>query len=87
MLLQDKENKLIKLLITIDDFCIALDKWKESKPVFNRKLTNKPTLSESEMLTIVVFYQLSGYKCFQYYYHSLVATTLKPYFPHQISYE
>ncbi len=87
MLLQDKENKLIKLFVTIDDFCIALQKWKQTQAQFNYKVTNTPTVSDSELLTILVFYQCSGYKCFQYYYQDLVARELKTYFPQQISYE
>jgi hypothetical protein len=31
MLTQDKENKLVSLLIAIDDFCIDLEKWKQNK--------------------------------------------------------
>lgn len=87
MLLQEKENKLIQLFITIDDFCIALEAWKQKQVQFKNKVTNTPTVSDSELLTILVFYQCSGYKCFQYYYQELVATQLKTYFPQQITYE
>ena len=87
MLTQDKENRLISLFIAIDDFCIALDSWKQSQAQFKHKVTNTPSVSDSELLTILVFYQCSGYKCFQYYYQDLVAQELKPYFPHQVSYQ
>jgi hypothetical protein len=87
MLPQDKENHLIKLFIAIDDFCIALHAWKQTHPQFKSKVTKTPTVSDSELLTILVFYQCSGYKCFQYYYQNLVTNDMKTYFPQQISYE
>jgi hypothetical protein len=87
MLAQDKENKLINLFIAIDDFCIALENWKQTQVKFKDKVTNTPTVSDSELLTILVFYQCSGYKCFQYYYQDLVTNEMRTYFPQLISYE
>jgi hypothetical protein len=87
MLPQDKENQLIKLFIAIDDFCIALQAWKQKQAWLKSQVTNTPTISDSELLAILIFYQCSGYKCFQYYYQDLVTTELKLYFPRQISYE
>lgn len=87
MLSKDKEYQLINLFIMLDDFCIALESWKQTQPRYKRSLTRKPVMSDSEMLTLLIFYQMSGYKCFQYYYEELVATTLQEYFPQQVSYE
>jgi hypothetical protein len=87
MLSEDKENKLIELFICLDDFCIALEEWKSRQPRFQISLTNHPIMSDSEMLTILVFYQFSGYKCFQYYYEQYVRVNLRSYFPQLISYE
>ena len=87
MLSEDKENKLIELFICLDDFCIALEEWKSRQPQFQLSITNHPLMSDSEMLCILVFYQFSGYKCFQYYYEQYVSTNLRSYFPHLVSYE
>lgn len=86
MLHEDKENKLIELFITVDDFCIALENWKSQHPKFGTSVTNEPLMSDSEMLTILIYYQHSGYKCFQYYYEDFVTTALQSYFPRQVSY-
>lgn len=86
MLSKDKEEQLIHLFIMMDDFCIALETWKQNHPQYGRSTTRRPVMSNSEMLTLLVFYQISGYKCFQYYYEELVATTLRGYFPQQVSY-
>ncbi|MBK7528861.1 MAG: hypothetical protein IPI59_15295 [Sphingobacteriales bacterium] len=45
-----------------------------------------PKISESEILTILIFYHYSGYKCFEYYYKALVLNDLKTYFPTAPSY-
>lgn len=37
-------------------------------------------------MTIVIFYHLSGYKCFKYYYKQCVLGELKSYFPGAVSY-
>ena len=87
MLSEDKENKLIELFICLDDFCIALEEWKSPQPQFQHSVTNHPWMHDSEMLAILVFYQFSGYKCFQYYYEQYVSRGLRSYFPQLISYE
>lgn len=87
MLSEDKENKLIELFICLDDFCITLEEWKSFQPQFQHSVTNQPLMSDSEMLTILVFYQFSGYKCFQYYYQQHVSLSLRSYFPELVSYE
>ena len=44
-------------------------------------------LSASEMMTIVVLYHASHYRCFKNYYNGVVLTMLKPAFPSLPSYE
>ena len=85
-LTQDKENKLIELFFHLDAFCIALQQWKLQTNRLTRP-TRQPDLSDSELMSICVFYQYSGYKCFQYYYQQMVEPILKSYFPKLISYE
>lgn len=87
MLSKDKENQLIELFINIDDFCIALESWKQTQVRYKDSTTRQPLMSDSEMLTLLIFYQMSGYKCFQYYYEEMVVTSLRGYFPKQVSYE
>ena len=66
MLSEDKEKKLIEILIAIADLCKQLDAWKQSKPEqFPPHQSDKPLMSESELMSICIFYHYSGYKCFQ----------------------
>lgn len=47
----------------------------------------KPGLSVSEILTILIYYHHSGYKCFQYYYERVVCVFWKKEFPNLVSYQ
>jgi hypothetical protein len=85
MLCESKALKLIELFITCDDFCKALTQWQTQQCILPTGRAGQ--LTDSEMMTILVFYHHSGYKCFQYYYHSCVESQLKSYFPHLITYE
>jgi hypothetical protein len=87
MLSEDKEKKLIELFIALDDFCLALYDWQSKQAAKPKAATNKPVMSDSELLTVLVFYHFSGYKCFEYYYHELLEKELYSYFPLQVSYE
>lgn len=77
-----------RLFCTIDDF------WKRFKTDWNKHLIEskkqkrgpKSRLSTSEMMTIVVMFHQSGYRCFKNYY-GYVSTYLKSYFPSLVSYD
>ena len=80
------ENKLIEIFIFVDDFCKNVDQWVKENQI---KGINPPqgNLSVSEILTILIFYHHSGYKCFKYFYKRMVLKNLKDYFPDAISYK
>ena len=80
------ENKLIEIFIFADDFCKSLDQWIAEN---NREQSYSPRggLSVSEILTILIYYHHSGYKCFQYYYHRMILNNLASYFPGVVSYK
>lgn len=83
---QFNENILIKIFIDIDDFCKCYDTWLESHPerCYGKW---KSHLSRSEVMTILVCYQLSGYKNFAYYYEKMVLPELSSYFPRLMKYK
>jgi hypothetical protein len=83
-------SKLIEIFCSCDDFCLLIKKCQQTQLSNSpyRKPTREPELSESEMMTIVIFYHLSGFKCFEYYYQQLIIKgSLKSYFPKAVSYE
>jgi len=64
------KEKLIRIFILLDDFCKDFSAWPQIIQVGEAriKLDRLPLLAESEMLTILIYYHYSGYKCFTYYY-------------------
>lgn len=86
MLYKFNENKLIEIFIFIDDYCQLLDDWVEQSGRI-RVNPYQGRLSISEILTILVFYHHSGFKCFEYYYRRMVLGGLHSYFPQAVSYK
>lgn len=83
--------KVVEVFCAIDDFCLQVKEYFTSHPLpsgleARHPAGRKPSLSESEVLTILTLYHLSGFKCFQYYYERLVLGELKSYFPRAVSY-
>lgn len=81
MLSKDKTDKLIEIFVSVDDFCLHLDGWLKSNPQQDYKKPRfEGRMTASEVMAITIFYQFSGYKCFQYYYHDMVQQELTSYF-------
>lgn len=83
---QFTENKLIALYIEIDDLYQAYIAYKESMGIKIEALTGT-ALSGPEVCSILVSYNYSGYKCFEYYYKQLILKSHRDYFPNAPSYE
>lgn len=79
------ENKLIEIFVFADDYCKLLDQWLQDKG--GRRPSFRGGLSISEILTILIFYHHSGFKCFEYYYRRMVLGGLSSYFPRAVSYK
>ena len=84
-------RKIVEVFCFIDDFCKEIQAYYathslpagiKARPAAGRKAA----LSESEVLTILVLYHLSGFKCFEYFYERLLLPELKSYFPQAVSY-
>jgi hypothetical protein len=84
-------RKVVEVFCFIDDFCEQVRQYVASHPLPpplapRAAAGRKPALSESEVLTILVLYHLSGFKCFMYFYQRLVLGELRSYFPKACSY-
>lgn len=83
--------KVVEVFCFIDDFCKEVEDYFTHHPLpkglsEKHPAGRKPSLSESEVLTILVLYHLSGFKCFEYYYQRLVLGQLRSFFPKAVSY-
>lgn len=80
---------LTTLFCEIDDFCkIFLHNNKNYKLNFNSKKSRnrKHKMCLSEILTIVIYFQMSGYRNFKYFYTKCVLDDLTDMFPNLLSY-
>lgn len=90
MLDESKKNLLIQIFIEVDDFTQAYERHLKSKllPQFcQRRPGPCRMLVDSEIMTLLIFYHHSGYKCFQYYYESCVLGELRDFFPQLVGYQ
>ena len=80
-------SKLIEIFCSVDDFCKIQDQWVSSRilGISSSRSGRKASLSKSEVITILIFYHLSGMKNFQYYYERFLPA-LRSYFPGLVSY-
>lgn len=78
---------IIEIFYNVDNFCQTfINKLNENLlPNLEIKTQNSRMLV-SEIMTIVIFYHLSGYKCFKYFYLNHIIKNYKSYFPKIVSY-
>lgn len=84
------EEMLIRLYIDVDDLYQSWQVYqKMNRLVLGelKKTTKKPDLSPAEICCIIAGYHLSGYKCFEYYYHRIIKDKYSSCFPKSPCYE
>ncbi|MDX1372799.1 MAG: IS982 family transposase [Nitrososphaeraceae archaeon] len=82
-------TKLTEIYILCDDFIKALDLYMEQHFLEEdsyRSPKKDRMMSRSEMMSIVIFYHYSGFRCFKWYYTHVIKIILKSYFPESYSY-
>jgi hypothetical protein len=88
MLDEVKTQILYQVFIDVDDFMLAYTRYAKNQICSSQKQKPGPksSLHPSEIISILIFYHYSGYKCFQYYYEYMVTKELRSYFPNIVSY-
>lgn len=79
---------LTKIFCEIDDFCtVFIPIWKSKQITCGEIKRNKcSALTISEIMTILVFFHLSHYRNFKYYYLNFILGMNKNSFPNAVSY-
>ena len=79
---------LTEIFCDVDDFCKVFEpEWNKELISEGIKMRQKKSgLSLSEVITIVIYFHLSGYRKFKDYYLKHVFIHLKSYFPNLVSY-
>ena len=80
---------LTQLFVEIDDFMKEFEKEMKKQLISDGtvKRDRDTKLSLSEIMTIMVFFHISGYRNFKHYYINYVSTHLKKAFPDLLSYK
>ena len=77
----------IAIFCDIDDFCKAYEEYCTHSLLMDKKeVIPKTRMSLSEIMTILIMYQLSGYRTFKWYYIHQVMEYQKQDFPTLVSY-
>jgi hypothetical protein len=82
------ENKLIEIFCHVDDFNKVFINELQTHQMSDgsRKLIKPCSMSESEVMTIVIYFHLMRYRDFKHYYLFHVCRNMRSYFPHLVSY-
>lgn len=78
---------LLELFCDVDDFWQGIERQRQAA-VSSRagQALRKPGLCASEMMTILIHFHQSGYRCFKDYYQEQVLKHLRAEFPGAMSY-
>lgn len=81
-------TKLIEIFVACDDFSKELEIYLVSRAIGNptSKAGPDPVMSDSEIMTILIFFHLSGMRCFKWYYQHIIKVSLRSYFPNTVDY-
>jgi len=77
---------IIKLFVKVDDFLKINEKRAKLLENTPKAVTRKPELSDSEIMTIAIYFHESGSKNFKEYYENTILYCLRSYFPKAVSY-
>ena len=81
------EQLLTAIYCDIDDFCKGYNEYSQRYLLTDgAKEIPKCSMSMSEIMTIAVFFHLSNYRMFKWYYKKHVCGHLREYFPRLVSY-
>jgi len=84
------QELLIPIFCDIDEFCKAYEEYCKthllSDGIEVNKIFPKSSMNLSEVMTIVIYFHLSQYRNFKWYYKTHICTHLKDYFPKRVSY-
>lgn len=83
-------NKITEIFCTVDDFCKEIKQILDENSLESdssvKKRKRKCKLSDSEVISIMVFFHLKGYRCLKHFYIHYVQKHMQSEFPETVSY-
>ena len=86
------EDKITEIFCMADDFCKIYDKFIKvnglgpKRDRKKREYHRAPRLSDSEVMTIMILFHFSGFKCLKHFYTQYVCPHMGHLFPTPVSY-
>ena len=83
------EDSITRIYCDVDDFCMKLEGYCKMYLLPGGKTPKwfpASRFSLSEVMTIILLFHLSGYRCFKWYYQNCVCEQMVNYFPTPVSY-
>ena len=86
------EDEITKIFCMADDFCKIYDKFIKANGLgpkrdrWKREYHRAPRLSDSEVITIMILFHFSGYRCLKHFYVGHVCPHMLHLFPRPVSY-
>lgn len=78
--------EIVPLFCEIDDFCMQLEPWLNTYLLPTRQRERERRMHLSEVMTILVWFHVVGYRNFKQFYLHEVSQHLRQEFPHLVSY-
>ena len=83
-------DKIIEIFCVVDDFCKEMIQILDDNSIQSdnslKKRKRKCKLSDSEVISIMVFFHLKGFRCLKHFYIHYVQKHMKAEFPETVSY-
>ena len=86
------EDKVTEIFCMADDFCKIYEKFikvnglSPKRDRRKREYHREPRLSDAEVMTIMILFHFSGYKCLKHFYSDYVCAHMRHLFPTPVSY-
>ena len=84
------DDKVTEIFCAVDEFCKEFEKQMEKKTLISSdgkvRRNRKASLSDSEIMTILIAFQFGSFRNFKHYYLFFIKEHLKSFFPRAVSY-
>lgn len=83
--MQLSSDKITEIFVLTDEFCIEFDKITQ-KYKLGKEPKRKPTMSQSEVITIMILFHYGAFKNLKHFYLNYIKKHMQSYFPKTVSY-
>lgn len=79
-------DKITEIFCLVDEFCQQFFPFLEKNSIGNKSKRRPPMMSPSEIISIMILFHLSGFRCFKHFYIFYIQKHMQAEFPKTVSY-